>query len=164
MEALSSLVEARIAAKKQRWIDFYQSSGAPSSVFIINYLPDACPRPFPRPAAIQERIEWAWEKYQRQLERLNWLDDDSVPFLDVYTGTEVFAESLAAPCFTPKMICRLPNPWSTAPKKQNNWRFQNQMYLLFGYCLTLLTNCAAGQEGRESYAWSICKAQWMWPR
>ena len=102
MEALSSLVEARIAAKKQRWIDFYQSSGAPSSVFIINYLPDACPRPFPRPDAIQERIEWAWEKYQRQLERLNWLDDDSVPFLDVYTGTEVFAESFGCSVFYPE--------------------------------------------------------------
>ena len=41
----------------------------------------------------RERIEWAWRQYQEQMSRAEWLDDDAIPHLDVYTGTEIFAEA-----------------------------------------------------------------------
>jgi hypothetical protein len=89
-------------ARKQRWIDFYDPSLPPTSLFIIHYLPGLGPRPFPRPDAVQARIEWAWQKYQIQLDNLAWLEDDALPFLDTYTGTEVFAESFGCPVHYPE--------------------------------------------------------------
>lgn len=40
-----------------------------------------------------ERIEWACRRYERMVQRCQWLRDDLVPYLDVRTGTEIFAEA-----------------------------------------------------------------------
>lgn len=82
---------ALLAARKQRWIDLYDPARPPTRLFWIHYFPGLGERPWPYPDRIEARIEWAWRKYQIQLEQLEWLDDDSLPFLDVYTGTEIFA-------------------------------------------------------------------------
>jgi hypothetical protein len=93
---------ATIAARKQRWICFLDPSHPGEVMILVNYLPGLGPRPFPRPDMIQARIEWSWQKYQAMLERLDWLDDDSLPFLDMYTGTEVFAEAFGCPVHYPE--------------------------------------------------------------
>lgn len=54
-------------------------------------------RPQPHPHLVSERIEWAWLRYQEMAEQASWLHDDTVPFLDVYTGTEIFAEAFGCP-------------------------------------------------------------------
>ena len=84
--------DLHVEKRKQRWLDFYQE-GTPRILYLINILEDTPTRPFPRPDLVEERLEWAWQKYCRMVDSLDWLDDDSIPYLDVYTGTEIFAEA-----------------------------------------------------------------------
>jgi len=39
--------------------------------------------------------------YTRRMYNLTWLEDDTLPFLDVYTGTEIFAEAFGCRVFRP---------------------------------------------------------------
>jgi len=66
---------------------------APSHVFLVRLKENGPERPLPHPDKKRERIEWAWRQYQEQMSRAEWLDDDAIPHLDVYTGTEIFAEA-----------------------------------------------------------------------
>ena len=92
----------KIEKRKQRWQDFLSMNNGTRYIFQIRYQPDELPRPKPWPDKKAERIEWAWERYQKHLERIEWLDDDSIPFLDVYTGTEIFAEAFGCQVYRPE--------------------------------------------------------------
>ncbi len=96
------MISDSIEERKQRWRDFLSMDDGVRYIFQINYQPDDKPRPQPWPDKKSERIEWAWEKYQRYLARLEWLEDDSIPFLDVYTGTEIFAEAFGCQIYRPE--------------------------------------------------------------
>ncbi len=50
-------------------------------------------RPPVWPDRRQERIEYVLDRYERMLSRQAWLDDDALPYLDLLTGTEIFAEA-----------------------------------------------------------------------
>jgi Uroporphyrinogen decarboxylase (URO-D) len=80
-----------ITFRKQRWLDFYDLSRPAQPLYLIRFQTELETRPKPWPGNLPERIGWAWAKYQRQLEQLHWLEDDTLPHLDVYTGTEIFA-------------------------------------------------------------------------
>ena len=95
------LTDQTITSRKQRWLNFYGFQNPASHLFIIHCTPELGTRPWPRPDLKPARIEWAWQKYQLQLEQLNWLDDDALPFLDVYTGTEIFAQAFGCPVVYP---------------------------------------------------------------
>lgn len=82
-----------IDRRKKRWRQFYDMSQPVSHMLLIRLGENEEGRPLPHPDKKQERIEWAWEKYLKQRERAAWLDDDAIPHLDVYTGTEIFAEA-----------------------------------------------------------------------
>lgn len=84
-----------INARKQRWNDFLDINSGMKHVYTIQiYSEDQqSSRPNPWPELKNERIEWAWKKYNIMLENSRWLSDDSVPFLDIYSGTEIFAEA-----------------------------------------------------------------------
>jgi hypothetical protein len=86
-----------IAMRKQRWCDFLDMGILPERrsghLFLIPFDPDAPARPHPWPDQKQARIEWAWQLYERQRQRMEWLHDDALPYLDPYTGTEIFAEA-----------------------------------------------------------------------
>jgi hypothetical protein len=86
-------IDGIIARRKQRWRQCFDPNAPAGHLFLIRYDPEAPVRPPPNPEHKQARIEWAWERYQRHRQRLEWLDDDSIPYLDVYTGTELFAEA-----------------------------------------------------------------------
>jgi uroporphyrinogen-III decarboxylase len=79
-------------------------------LFLINYTPDALDRPLPWPQLKSQRIEYAWEYYCHQRERAAWLRDDTIPYLNVYTGTEIFAEAFGCEVYRPKndMPCARP--------------------------------------------------------
>ena len=83
----------QIKERKQRWCNFYDFSQPASQVFIIRYAPDLPPRPVPNPELKRERIEWSWKNYEYHLQRMQWLEDDNIPCLDMLTGTELFAEA-----------------------------------------------------------------------
>ena len=82
-----------IAKRKQRWIDFYNPAKPPVCLFWMHCYPDLGARPWPYPDRTADRIAWSWRKYQTQVQQMEWLEDDSLPFLDIYTGTELFAEA-----------------------------------------------------------------------
>jgi hypothetical protein len=92
---------SQIEDRKRRWRDFLSMENGTQYIFQINYQPDNAPRPQPWHNKKSERIEWAWEKYQRHMERMEWLEDDSIPYLDVYTGTEIFAEAFGCEVYLP---------------------------------------------------------------
>ncbi|MBD3183712.1 hypothetical protein GF312_15590 [Candidatus Poribacteria bacterium] len=91
-----------IEGRKQRWRDFLSMNNVTRFVYHINYQPDNKPRPWPWPDNKDQRIEWSWERYQRHLDRTQWLNDDSIPYLDVYTGTEIFAEAFGCEIYRPE--------------------------------------------------------------
>jgi len=62
---------------------------------------DTAARPLPHPDKKEQRIEWAWSQYEKQVERSQWLDDDTIPYLHPYTGTEIFAEAFGCPVHRP---------------------------------------------------------------
>ena len=78
-----------IDERKKRWRDLY-SRKAKTLVLIDYPLPG---RPWPYPENMQARLDWASESYRRQLHNMEWLDDDRIPALHLYTGTELFAEA-----------------------------------------------------------------------
>lgn len=91
-----------LPARKQRWIDFYNRSGASRHLLLVRTPDDGPGRPWPSPGEVRRRIDWAWEQYRRQLERAEWLDDDAIPHLDPFTGTEIFAEAFGCPVQYPE--------------------------------------------------------------
>lgn len=86
-----------IAQRKKRWLDFYNFTRPQQQRFIVNFLPGLEKRPWPWPENLSARLEWAWKKYCMMSERAGWLDDDWLPYLDVYTGTEIFAAAFGCP-------------------------------------------------------------------
>lgn len=80
-----------IEQRKAHWRDFHVADG--KRKFICRVVPpeDAPKRPSPYPELKAQRIDWAWDHYQRLAARTEWLPDDTMPFLNPYTGTEIFA-------------------------------------------------------------------------
>ena len=89
--------DSRITDRKARWEHFYDLSSDTRFMLVIHFTENLPERPLPNPGWKAERIEWAWMAYRRQMEALDWLDDDRVPFLDPYSGTEIFAEAFGCP-------------------------------------------------------------------
>ena len=95
-------IKARIEARKQRWVDLYDPARAGMRVVLVRYMPELPERPWPHLDNAADRVEWAWRKYQLQMQQLEWLDDDTLPFLDVYTGTEIFAAAFGCKTYYPE--------------------------------------------------------------
>jgi hypothetical protein len=91
-----------IERRKSRWVDFYRPDASIRRLYWIHSYPDLPIQPRPFPDRIDERIDWSWQKYQIQVQSLDWLEDDSLPFLDVYTGTEIFAEAFGCQIYYPE--------------------------------------------------------------
>jgi hypothetical protein len=102
MSILTNDVLSKINIRKQRWLDFYDPAKPPTSLFLIRYMPELEERPWPRPQEYDARLEWSWRKYQLQIDQLDWLEDDTLPFLDVYTGTEIFASAFGCEVHYPE--------------------------------------------------------------
>lgn len=99
-------MDRSIAERKRTWTRFLEGGHDRPLLFFIRYAPDMEEAPRPHPDRIGERTEWAWRKYERACARARWLDDDSVPYLDVFTGTEIFAEAFG---------CRIHRPANDMP-------------------------------------------------
>lgn len=98
----TTAIKTRIA----KWNSFYDLSSDQRYLLVIDDSDYAPKRPWPNPEARQARIEWGWQAYERRLKALDWLDDDRIPFLDVFTGTEIFAEAFG---------CRVERPSDNMP-------------------------------------------------
>jgi hypothetical protein len=87
------LAESALQLRKQRWLDFYDLSSQRRLAYLIRFAPELPPRPLPFPDRMPERLEWIWQNYEYHLRRMDWLPDDTIPCLDMLTGTEIFAEA-----------------------------------------------------------------------
>ena len=86
-------ISQKVQERKKRWEQFYDLNSSVRFLLKVNYAAEKPERPFPRRDNIPARIEWAWKDYLRQLEQVSWLEDDTIPYLNVFTGTEIFAEA-----------------------------------------------------------------------
>ena len=90
-----------ISERKARW-DSLQNMIAPCPpVWVVIFDGELGTRPYPWPSNIPARVEWAWNTYVRELDRLAWLDDGRIPCLDPYSGTEIFAAAFGCNVFRP---------------------------------------------------------------
>jgi hypothetical protein len=89
-----------IEARKERWTAALRPGSGPQRLYMFTYtaLTD---RPLPWPTNLPDRIEWAWMKHQQMMHRMERYRDDTIPFLDVYTGTEIFGEAFGAKVHRP---------------------------------------------------------------
>jgi len=83
-------MDSIIQAKKQRWIDLYNSEKSGAAIIIgRNYGG----RPLPYPENKDKRIEYSINAYKIMADEAEDVDDDKIPFLAPYTGTEIFAHA-----------------------------------------------------------------------
>jgi len=88
---------ANLESVKQRWCDFFDWNKSVSHVYRVDleeYKKDH--KIIPNPENEAERVEFALSKYNRLCDKTEWLEDDTVPYLDFYTGTEIFAEAFGS--------------------------------------------------------------------
>jgi hypothetical protein len=95
-------IEAQVKQRQQRWEKFYDFEQPVRRMYLIRYAPELPPRPWPNPELRQERLEWIWQNYTYHLERMAWLEDDTIPCLDMLTGTELFAEAFGCRVYRPE--------------------------------------------------------------
>ncbi len=91
---MSQIVENR----KKAWKDFY----AGERNMLVSIQRDYGFRPWPFPENRKERIEYALDMYRAQMDALEWLDDDRVPYLSPYSGTEIFARAFGCQVHKPE--------------------------------------------------------------
>jgi len=88
----------RVAA----WADLYGRRRR--ETLLVHLWGDDSPpdRPLPNPDRMEDRFAWSLAAWRRQAGMMEWLDDDALPFLDPYTGTEIFAEAFGCPVRRPE--------------------------------------------------------------
>ena len=95
-----------VQERKQKWIDLYNNKI--NCVVLIGQ--DCGPRPWPYPENKEKRIEYSLHSYRTYLDSMQYVDDDRVPFLNPYTGTEIFAQAFGCRVhyYGNDMPCALP--------------------------------------------------------
>ena len=95
---MDSILEAR----KQKWIRFCDMSSSENRILVAAWTRGLPERPLLWWDRMQEREEWAYRQYCLQMEHLDKVQDDSIPHLDVATGTEIFAEAFGCRVHRPE--------------------------------------------------------------
>lgn len=96
-------LQSLVAARRRHWETFLAPEAPPGFMFIIRWTDANAPgTPPPHwPEKAKERIEYKWQAYQRALKRIQMVNDDAVPYLDMMTGTEIFAEAFGCSVVRP---------------------------------------------------------------
>jgi hypothetical protein len=92
-----------IEDRKKRWCSFYDLKSSTKYLYMIDIYSDLNKRrPLPWKNLRTERMNWILENYYKRLEASSWLNDDSIPYIDMLTGTELFAEAFGCKVHYPK--------------------------------------------------------------
>ncbi len=93
-------VKGRLA----RWKSFMAEGAAPGFLFMARPQEGFSigKAPMQWPEKRKERVEFLWQSYQKSLERCAAIDDDSLPYLNMLTGTEIFAEAFGCQVHRPE--------------------------------------------------------------
>ncbi|NSW53774.1 MAG: hypothetical protein HPY85_14830 [Anaerolineae bacterium] len=106
----------------QRWLDFYRPGSSLRFLLLIDMQEDASDRPWPTPQRWAEREAWAWCKYHSQCKRMETLEDDRVPFIDTFTGTEIFAQAFGCQVHYPDDNMPFALPFINTPREADQVR------------------------------------------
>ncbi len=92
----------KIEARKNGWNSLMD--GQRRFVYIIGTPWEHTDNPIPPlwPEYKKERIDWAVKGYEQMVKTAEWLDDDQIPFLNMVSGTEIFAEAIGCPVYRPE--------------------------------------------------------------
>lgn len=88
-----------VEQRKQRWLDF--QAGKRKTLVSVQ-RGDLPFRPWPYPENKKERIQYALDMYHTYLDSMEWLDDDRLPYLSPYSGTELFARAFGCKVHRPE--------------------------------------------------------------
>ena len=91
----------KISKRKQNWVDFVDLSSDVDRLLVVECSENMPERPLLWWENKKERIQWAYERFCRQTENMEWLDDNTVPNISVITGTELFAEAFGCSVHKP---------------------------------------------------------------
>jgi len=110
--------------RRKSWCDFYKPDGKTKFVYLVSCGEMGCtyPRPYMWPQFKKERIEWAWNSYLADVERIKWIDDYSIPFLSVTSGTEIFAEAFGTKVYRPNNDMPFAIPFVKSPSEAEKIR------------------------------------------
>jgi hypothetical protein len=100
--SVSGSTGREIEARKARWEQFMRLDGKQAFMHVVACSEGVPERPWPTPANKPARLDWGASSFERRMRDLEWLDDDTVPFLDPFTGTEIFAAALGCNVSYPK--------------------------------------------------------------
>lgn len=87
---------AELNRRLDRWRKVYDPASAPMALYTIGWYDDV-PVPPVLKNNCEERREVALRRYEIEVERLDWLHDDTIPCLWPRTGTQQFAEAFGCP-------------------------------------------------------------------
>jgi len=82
-----------LSQKRKKWDRFMAGSADVKNMVMISYLNELEAKPFISDGCYMSLSEWIIRKYHIMMDNLDWLDDDTIPYLDMLTGTEIFAEA-----------------------------------------------------------------------
>ena len=85
--------------RKERWKSLLNGNST-QYVYVIQ-VPNNLQEPPLWPDRVEERIDWATRLFEEQTKRSEWLDDDSIPYLYVATGSEIYAEAIGCQVYRP---------------------------------------------------------------
>ncbi|MGI5894894.1 MAG: uroporphyrinogen decarboxylase family protein [Candidatus Merdivicinus sp.] len=95
-------MQQEIQARKQKWIDFADPASPVNRILVVNYSEGKPERPMLWWEKMKEREEWAYCCYQQQMEDVAVIPDNTIPFLSIATGTEIFAEAFGCKVHKPE--------------------------------------------------------------
>ncbi len=78
---------------REKWMRFYDVNSDVRTMIHVYYTPGLPARPWPWPDNEDDRVEWSIQRYEIMGRVHEIIPDDQIPFLSVYTGTEIFAQS-----------------------------------------------------------------------
>lgn len=90
-----------IKERKQKWLDFYDMTSGVNRINMIHCGEGMPERPLLWRENMTARTDWAYERYLQLIKHSEIIDDNTIPYLSLVTGTELFAEAFGCKVYKP---------------------------------------------------------------
>ena len=91
----------RIEQRKENWMKFMDLSSDLRRMMVITCYEGVPSRPLLWWDNAEIRVEWSYQRYLKLMEQTEWLEDNTIPYLSMITGTEIFAEAFGCKVYRP---------------------------------------------------------------
>lgn len=95
-------IDQKIAERKKKWNSFMSGASDAENVLLLSYFEGLGDKPFVKDSNYGQLTDWIVKKYYAMKNNVSWLDDDAIPYLDLVTGTEIFAETFGCKVVYPQ--------------------------------------------------------------